>query len=122
MARRSSATKALGAYGEALAARHLVAAGMVLLDHNWSCELGELDLILRDGDVLVFCEVKTRRSTSHGSPLEAVHAQKAARMRRLAARWIAAHDVHAADVRLDLVGVLAPYRGAAQIEHVAGVG
>lgn len=122
MVSRRTATQALGAYGEALAARHLVAAGMVLLDHNWRCELGELDLVLRDGEVLVFCEVKTRRSTRYGSPLEAVHAQKAARMRRLAARWMATHDVHAEQVRLDLVGVLAPARGAAEIEHVAGVG
>ena len=59
---------ALGAYGEGLAARHLVGQGMVLLDRNWRCEAGEIDLVLRDGPVLVVCEVKTRSSTAYGSP------------------------------------------------------
>lgn len=115
--------QALGAYGEAVAARFLVARGMVLLDHNWRCPAGELDLVLRDGAVLVFCEVKTRRSLSHGSPLEAVSARKASRLRRLAALWVAAHREHqAAELRLDLVGVLAPHHGVAEIDHVIGVG
>ncbi len=52
--------RALGRYGESVAARRLVADGMVLLDRNWRCELGEIDLVLRDGPVLVVCEVKTR--------------------------------------------------------------
>lgn len=114
--------QALGAYGEALAARHLIQGGMVLLDHNWRCPAGELDLVLRHGEVLVFCEVKTRRGLGQGTPLEAVGAQKLARLRRLAAQWIAAHGVHAPQVRIDLVGVFAPRGAAATIEHVAGVG
>ena len=66
--------QALGAHGEALAARHLVQRGMVVLDRNWRCPDGEIDLVLRDGPVLVVCEVKTRRSTAYGTPLEAVTA------------------------------------------------
>jgi putative endonuclease len=54
--------QALGAYGERVAASHLAGQGMVVLDRNWHCELGELDLVLRDGGVLVACEVKTRSS------------------------------------------------------------
>ncbi len=50
----------LGAYGERVAAQRLVDEGMVLVDRNWRCERGEIDLVLRDGDVLVFAEVKTR--------------------------------------------------------------
>lgn len=111
----------LGAYGEALAARHLVDAGMVLLDRNWRGPAGEIDLVLRDGATLVFCEVKTRSSTAFGSPLEAVGAAKAGRMRRLAAQWMEAHDVRVRDVRLDLVGVLHA-AGNVEIDHVAGVG
>lgn len=111
----------LGAYGEALAARHLVDAGMVLLDRNWRGPAGEIDLVLRDGATLVFCEVKTRSSTAFGSPLEAVGAAKAGRMRRLAAQWMEAHDVRVRDVRLDLVGVLHA-AGKVEIDHVAGVG
>jgi putative endonuclease len=112
----------LGAYGERVAAQRLVADGMVLVDRNWRCELGELDLVLRDADVLVFCEVKTRTSTAYGHPLEAVTARKAARLRRLAARWLDEHDMHAAGIRIDVVGVLRGERGAAEVEHLRGVG
>ena len=111
----------LGAYGEALAARHLTDQGMVLLDRNWRCDLGEIDLVLRDGRVLVVCEVKTRSSLAFGSPLEGVTEQKAARLRRLAARWLADHEVHPAEVRIDLVGVLVPASGPVEVDHVRGV-
>src|SRR6478735_6152431 len=113
--------QALGAYGEALAARHLVEQGMVLLDRNWRCDAGELDIVARDGDVLVVCEVKTRSSVRFGTPLEAVTRDKGARLRRLAARWIAAHGVHPSEVRFDVVGVLRGRSGAAEVEHVRGV-
>jgi putative endonuclease len=112
---------ALGAYGEALAARHLIQQGMVLLDRNWRCDLGEVDLVLRDGRVLVICEVKTRSSLAYGSPLEGVTEQKTARLRRLAARWLADHDVHPGEVRIDLVGVLLKADGPAEVDHVKGV-
>lgn len=112
----------LGRFGEAYAARHLVEQGMVLLDRNWRCEAGEIDLVLRDGRVLVFCEVKTRSSSTHGSPLEGVTEAKAARLRRLAARWLAVHPLRPAGVRIDLVGVLAPPGRPPRLDHVAGVG
>ena len=111
----------LGAYGEQVAAAHLVASGMTVLERNWRCPLGEIDIVARDGDVLVVCEVKTRSSTALGHPLEAVTALKAARLRRLAAAWITERRVHPAEVRIDLVGVLRPARGAAGVEHVRGV-
>jgi putative endonuclease len=112
---------ALGAYGERLAARHLVAQGLVVLDRNWRCPAGEIDLVLRDGDVLVVCEVKTRSSVACGSPHEAVTPSKLARLRQLAAAWIQDHDVHPADVRFDLVAVLRPRRGPSVVEHVKGL-
>lgn len=111
----------LGAYGEAFAARYLVDQGMVLLDRNWRCELGEIDLVLRDGRVLVVCEVKTRSSLAFGSPLEGVTEQKAARLRRLAARWLADHSIRPDEVRIDLVGLLVPRRGGTELDHVQGV-
>ena len=113
---------ATGGYGEASAARFLVGLGMVVLDRNWRCELGELDLVLRDGAVLVFCEVKTRASAAFGGPLEAVTPAKVARLRRLAARWMRDHDVRADEVRLDLVGVQLDVTGPGRFEHVRGVG
>jgi putative endonuclease len=112
----------LGSYGERVAAQRLVEQGMVLLDRNWRCELGELDLVLRDGQVLVFCEVKTRRDDRFGSPLEAVTEQKVARIRRLAARWMQDHDVRARDVRIDLMGIRLDRGGDARFDHVRGVG
>jgi putative endonuclease len=111
----------LGAYGEALAARYLLDAGLVLLDRNWRCGLGEIDLVLREGRVLVVCEVKTRSSNAFGTPLEGVTERKAARLRRLAARWLADHDLRPDEVRIDLVGVLVPARGPVEVEHVRGV-
>jgi putative endonuclease len=113
---------ALGAYGERVAARHLADDGLVLLDRNWRCDAGEIDLVLRDGDVLVFCEVKTRRGTAYGHPLEAVDGTKADRMVRLADRWIEEHGVRGREVRYDVVAVLQTGRGAAEVEHLRGLG
>jgi putative endonuclease len=114
--------QALGRYGESLAARHLTGQGMVLLDRNWRCPAGEIDLVLRDGRVLVICEVKTRSSTACGSPLEAVTSIKLERLRRLAAHWLEEHLVRPAEVRIDMVGILRPARGPSMIEHVRGIG
>ena len=109
--RQAARSRSLGAFGEAYAARHLVEQGMVLLDRNWRCDAGEIDLVLREGRVLVVCEVKTRSSVAYGSPIEAVSEQKAARLRRLAARWLEEHQARPDEVRIDLVGVLVPRRG-----------
>ena len=112
----------LGVRGESIAAQHLISRGMVLLDRNWRCDIGEIDLVLRQGQVLVICEVKTRTSTDYGSPLEGVGQAKADRLKRLAVRWLRAHDCHPADIRIDLVGVLAPPGRPVEIEHAEGVG
>ena len=123
MEERSDAVRkqALGRYGEALAERHLTAQGMVVLDRNWRCPAGEIDLVLRDGRVLVVCEVKTRSSLDFGTPHEAVTERKLARLRRLAVRWQVDHGVAAGDVRLDMVCILRPRRGRSTIEHVRGL-
>jgi len=113
---------ATGGYGEACAARYLVENGMVVLDRNWRCELGELDLVLRDGRVLVFCEVKTRASAAFGSPLESVTPAKVARLRRLAARWVAEHGLRVAEIRLDVVGVQLDRSSEERVQHVRGIG
>ena len=115
------AKDALGRYGEDVAARHLIEQGIVVLERNWRCDAGEIDIVGRDGAVLVICEVKTRRTTGFGTPLEAVTAAKAARLRRLAGRWLAARDVRPAHVRFDVVGVLTSGHGAALVDHVRGV-
>ena len=124
MTRSATAARrqALGAYGESLAARHLVAQGMIVLDRNWRCEEGELDLVLRDGTALVGCEVKTRTSLSHGTPHEAVTDVRLERLQRLVQRWARDHGVQPPEARVDLVAVLRPPRGRALVEHVRGIG
>ncbi|TAK68095.1 MAG: YraN family protein [Actinomycetota bacterium] len=112
---------AVGQYGEDVAARHLQASGLVVLERNWRCERGEIDIVAREGDVLVVCEVKTRRSAAYGSPLEAVTRRKAARLRALALRWLDERAVHPREIRFDVIGVTPRDRGAALVEHVRGV-
>ena len=113
---------ALGAFGEQVAAQHLVAQGLVILDRNWRCDIGEIDLVARDRDVLVVCEVKTRRGLGFGTPADAVTWDKLSRLRRLAAAWLAEHPVGAAEVRIDVVEVLVPRGDGPQVEHLVGVG
>src|SRR4051794_28639809 len=117
----SGRRNALGRYGERVAARHLTDQGMVVLDRNWRCAAGEIDLVLRDGDVLVVCEVKTRTSDGWGTPHEAVTAEKLERLKRLGLLWSEAHGVRATDLRIDLVAVHPQRRGAALVEHVPGL-
>ncbi|MCX4765286.1 YraN family protein [Streptomyces sp. NBC_01275] len=114
---------ALGKYGEELAARRLADAGMTVLERNWRCgRTGEIDIVARDGDVLVVCEVKTRRGGGFQHPMAAVTPEKAERLRGLAGRWIHAHGgAPPGGVRIDLIGVVLPRRGAAVVEHVRGV-
>ena len=112
---------AVGAYGERLATRYLTEAGLEVVDRNWRCDQGEIDIVALDGDCLVVCEVKTRRSLEFGSPVEAVTWRKAARLRRLAACWLAEHDTAVQDVRIDVIGVLRPRHGRAVVEHLVGV-
>jgi putative endonuclease len=113
--------RALGEYGERVAAAHLRSIGMVVLARNWRCRFGEIDLVARDGSTLVICEVKTRTSEVHGTPVEAVVGRKAARLRRLAAHWLEVHDIEPAAVRIDIVSVVVPRRGAPHVDRVAGV-
>jgi putative endonuclease len=116
------ARAAVGRYGEQVAAAHLQQAGLVVLDRNWRCRWGELDLVVRDGDCLVGVEVKTRRSAVAGTPLEAITPAKVARLRRLLGLWLAEHPVRPRDLRLDAVAVLRPASGPALVQHVRGIG
>jgi putative endonuclease len=121
MTTTAASKQALGRYGEDVAERHLIEQGMVVLDRNWRCPEGEIDLVLRDGATLVICEVKTRQDDAFGTPHQAVTAAKLDRLRRLADRWVAERGIHPSDVRIDLVAVRRPRRGAARIDHVRGL-
>src|SRR6185369_13795840 len=114
----------LGRFGEELAVRHLIAGGAEILDRNWRCGDGELDIVALDGGTLVFCEVKTRTGARHGTPAEAVDARKVARIRRLAVRWLAEHPPRSGPVRFDLVAVsrdVTPGQpGSVHVDHRRG--
>jgi putative endonuclease len=112
---------ALGRYGERVAAEHLAAVGFVVLEKNWRCDQGEIDIVARDGDVLVICEVKTRSSVSHGTPFEAVTLRKLHRLERLGIAWMKARSVRPRGMRVDVVSVLRPPTGRAVVEHVRGL-
>lgn len=112
---------AVGRWGEQKAVEHLLKLGMQLVDRNWRCSLGELDIVAYDGRTLVVVEVKTRTSDRFGSPAEAVTPLKAARLRRLSAQWLREHDDRPLDVRIDVVGVLVPARGPWRLDHLTGV-
>jgi putative endonuclease len=121
--RPRTARGALGRYGEDLAARSLTASGLTVLACNWRAgRSGEIDIVARDGDTLVICEVKTRRAGVFQHPMAAVTPAKAQRLRGLAERWLQEHGgAPPGGVRIDLVGVLLPTRGAPRVEHVRGV-
>ena len=112
----------LGRYGERMAERYLRERGITVLERNWRCALGEIDLIALDGDCLVVCEVKARSGVGYGTPVEAVDWRKLARLRRLAGVWLAEHPGAYPSVRIDVVGVLLPSSGRPVLWHLAGVG
>ncbi|QYJ04584.1 YraN family protein [Nocardioides panacisoli] len=113
--------QALGTYGEHVAERHLVRQGMAVLERNWSCDEGEVDLLLREGPTLVVCEVKTRTGDTGGTPHEAIDEDKLARLVRLGERWTRERGVRPPEMRIDLVAVVKPRRGPAAVDHVRGL-
>ena len=110
-----------GRVGEDAAARYLVSLGMTIVDRNWRCRYGEIDIVAQDADAFVICEVKTRTSEAFGSPVDAVTPRKVRRLRHLAYRWLDEHEVHAPRVRIDVVGILRPLAGGIRVEHLRDV-
>jgi putative endonuclease len=99
------ARRRLGSIGEAAAAAWYEARGYEIVDRNWRVREGEIDLVARNRDTIVFCEVKTRSSDRFGIPVESVTASKQRRLRTLAARWLAAHPALRGEVRFDVASV-----------------
>lgn len=107
--------RVLGAAGEEQAAAWYRARGYHVLARNWRCRDGELDLVVRRRHEVAFVEVKTRRSTRFGHPLEAVTATKQARIRRLALAYLQATGTRARALRFDVVAIL-----GAELEVIEG--
>jgi putative endonuclease len=103
----TQARRALGASGEDLVAEWYEARGYRMLDRNWRCRTGELDIVAGRGGLVVFCEVKTRSSVAFGVPAEAVTRVKQMRLRRLGAQWLEQSGARAGELRFDVACVLA---------------
>jgi putative endonuclease len=115
----------LGQRGEEVAADHLSGLGYRIVDRNWRCRTGEIDLVAR-GDqsgrsVIVFCEVKTRAGLGYGDPLEAITYEKARRLRQLAGLWLSDTGAHADDIRIDAIGVVLRRGDRPRVNHVSGI-
>ena len=114
----------LGAYGERLACRYLVEHGYTILDRNWRCVRGEIDIIAKGPGALVVCEVKTRTSELFGAPFEAVTRRKLGRLRLLAGLWLEGQprgQHRRSQLRLDVISILKPPGCPPRLEHRIGV-
>ncbi|HEY8479924.1 MAG TPA: YraN family protein [Spirillospora sp.] len=96
----------LGRRGEEAAVDYLTGLGWTVVERNWRCDDGEIDIVAHDGRGHVVCEVKTRGSSRFGDPLEAITPDKAARLHRLARRWAAARGVTGSRLRVDVLGLV----------------
>jgi putative endonuclease len=117
-----SAKDVLGKEGEQAAVGYLEGCGFRILDRNWRCADGEIDIVAVDRRTFVVCEVKTRSHTRYGTPAEAVGTKKRRRLRKLAALWLCAHGVRFDQIRIDVLGLLCDGAGGFTIDHVRGVG
>lgn len=110
--------------GEEVAAQSLQDCGYVVVDRNWRCKAGEVDIVALSPDgVLAFVEVKTRSNHRYGMPIEAITMKKLGRMRRVMGAWLAGHDdvpAHRA-IRLDLMSVDWNGHGEPVLKHLKGL-
>lgn len=105
MPRPVDARRGLGRLGETLAARHLAGQGYTIIERNYRCAEGEIDIVAREGDCLVIVEVRARRGRAHGTPEESVTPAKQERLRRLAETYIQTLDPAPEAYRVDVVAV-----------------
>ncbi len=120
----NSRAAALGRDGEEIAAAHLEAQGWRIIERNWRCPAGELDIVAWDGDgqTLVFVEVKSRSSVAFGQPIEAITWRKLTKLRELATLWLRNSKTRAPTIRVDAVGVLILRGCKPELTHVRGIG
>ena len=96
----------VGSYGQKLAERYLSDEGFCIIERNFRCRSGEIDLVARDGDYIVFIEVKYRRSLVHGYPREAVGYHKQRHIRRVAQYYIMIKNLNNQDFRFDVLEII----------------
>jgi putative endonuclease len=122
----SEAKRQIGVRGEDLACAELERLGMQILERNWRCRVGEIDIVAAEagaaGLTLVFCEVKCRSGRGFGHPLEAITYAKMRTLRQLAALWMREHRMKASSIRLDAIGVVLAPDQEPSLTHVRAVG
>ena len=123
---RTQSKQQIGVRGEDLACRELERQGLQVLERNWRCSIGELDIVAAEVDdkgvTLVFCEVKCRSGLGFGHPLEAITFRKRQTLRQLAAIWMRAHQIKASAIRIDAIGVVLAPGQEPSLSHVKAVG
>ncbi|HSU35740.1 MAG TPA: YraN family protein [Propionibacteriaceae bacterium] len=123
---RTGSKQQVGQCGEDLACAELERQGLEVVDRNWRCSLGEIDIIAVEetepGNTLVFCEVKCRSGLKFGHPLEAITYAKMRTLRQLAALWMREHHYAASRIRLDAIGVVLLPGQEPALTHVKAVG
>lgn len=116
----------IGERGEDLAVVELERQGMVVLERNWQCAIGEIDIVAEELDqgrrTVVFCEVKCRTGLGFGDPLEAITYAKLRKLRHLAGEWLKGSDEKPDAIRIDAMGVVMLAGQAPRLTHVRGIG
>ncbi len=110
-------SKRLGERGEDAAVAYLQRTGFTIVERNWRCPSGEIDIIALDADVLVLCEVKTRKGVAKGTPEDAVTPAKQKRYKRLAAAYVQFAGLDAVQIRFDVITLLVLAEDRALLRH-----
>lgn len=118
---RRGCRPAFGAWGEDLAAQYVESLGWTIIARNWMCDVGEIDLIARDDQTVVFIEVKARSGTGFGDSLESITTAKVRKLHELALAWLVNQDEGVHSVRIDAIGVMVRPGAEPTVTHVRGI-
>lgn len=113
-----SDNRSVGARGEEIAVAYLRGQRFAILERNFRCKGGEVDIVARDGGTIVFVEVKSRRSESYGPPQLSVTPFKQRQISKAALTWLAKNHRHDANARFDVIAILLLDRQVPVIDHI----
>ena len=114
----SKPTQPFGRYGEQLVAAYLGNNGYQIIETNWRCTVGEIDIVAQKENILVFVEVRSRHAENTEPSFESINKRKQTKLSALANKYIDAHNLDTVIWRIDVIGVAIPRSGKAIIEHV----
>ncbi len=114
----SKPTQPFGRYGEQLVADYLEESGYAIVTTNWRCSLGEIDIVAKKENILVFVEVRSRHAENTEPSFESINKRKQSKLAALAHEYVDIHNLHDVMWRIDVIGVAIPRSGKAIIEHV----